>query len=258
MKQILLALSAITLLACSLQRINPEATAEVEITPTLSDSPTLATLCEQKGYTSNADSSCSFIQEGNETQPSLRIHYPIELLPSTLIESTIDTYLADYRAEFMQSFEESHQADSSPWFLEITYAIYHHSPTILSTRFDESWYTGGAHPNLTYTSFTFDSATNTILAFEDLFAEGINPLERIVPLARSGLVEKLSGLGVEVDTTDSSIIEGTNDISDFRNFALTETELLLFFEPYQVAPGAAGPQEIQIPLRSLTGVLRDF
>jgi hypothetical protein len=264
MRQILLLLSMMGLIACSLEATNITPTPGGIPTPTAMEltnipaSPDLASICAEKGYVWQVDETCWFIQEGNESQPTIRIHYPIELLQSSIMEETIDTYLAEYRASFMQNYETNYQPDFGSWFLEIVYDIYHHSPELASLRFNHSEYTGGAHPSQFYKSFTFDAAANTVLAFEDLFAEGIDPLASIMPIARERLLEELAEIGMDADTANMFVPGGTDEASDYRNFALTDTHLLIFFDTAQVAPNAAGPQEIQIPLSELEGVLRDI
>jgi hypothetical protein len=262
MKQILVLLSLISLAACTLQAVDMTPTPGGIVTPTqmtITNTPgsDLAAICAEKGYAWQADDTCWFIQEGNETQPTIRIHYPIELLQSELMESTIDTYLTEYRGNFMANYEEFYQPDFGAWFLEIVYDIYLHSPTVASVRFNQSEYTGGAHPNQSYTSFTFDTAANTVLAFEDLFAEGVDPLASIMPIARERLLEKLAELGMDADTANMFIPNGTDELTDYRNFALTDTDLLLFFDSDQVGPHAIGPQEIAIPISELEGILHD-
>ena len=257
MKQLLLLLSFMTLMACSLQAANPTG----EPIPTSTSAPvlSLAEFCVQKGYTWNdADSSCSFVQEGNETQPTIQFDYPIELIQSALAESTLDSYLNDYRANFMQMYEESYMPEFGSWFTEHSYTIYHHSPTVASVVFTITDYTGGAHPNTYFQSFTFDTAANQVLAFEDIFAEGVDPLASIIPIAREKLLAKLAELGMDADTANMFVPPGTDDLGDFQNFALTDTDLLLFFSQNQVAPSAAGTVQINIPFSELEGLLRDL
>jgi hypothetical protein len=260
MKQILLLLGLLLLSACSLEAVDITPTSggiasptpmDTSITSTPSD---LAAICEQKGYAWQVDNSCWFIQEGNESQPTIRIHYPIELLQSPIMETTIDNYLTEHRTQFMENYEP----EFGSWFSEITYDIYHHLPTVASIRFTESEYTGGAHPNTTFSSFTFDTASNRVLAFEDLFAEGVDPLATIMPIAREKLLVKLAELGMDEETANMFIPTGTDDLSDYQNFALTDSALLLFFEQNQVSPSAAGTQEIEIPFSELDGLLRDL
>jgi hypothetical protein len=53
----------------------------------------------------------------------------------------------------------------------------------------------------------------------------------------------------------SWIEEGAGPNGDnFARWALVEEGLILFFDPYQVAPYAAGPQVVTIPRAALAGV----
>jgi hypothetical protein len=258
---LLLLLSGLGLMACSLQAANPtgEAIPTVTTAPIASPAITLAEICQQKGYTWNdSNSTCRFDQEGNDSQPTIRIQYPIELIQSEFVEASLDNYLNSYRANFMQIYEETYLPEFGSWFSEHSYTIYHHSPSVVSVVFTISDYTGGAHPNTYFQSFTYDTAANQTLAFEDIFAEGVDPLASIIPIAREKLLAKLAELGMDAETANSFVPTGTDDLADFQNFALSDTDLLLFFGQTQVAPSAAGTVQINIPLSELAGLLRDL
>jgi hypothetical protein len=259
MKQILLLLSVFGLLACSLQAApSEEAIPTDTAAPIASPAASLAEICQQKGYTWNdSNSTCRFDQEGNESQPSIRIQYPIELIQSELAEASLDNYLNGYRANFMQIYEENYMPEFGSWFTEHSYTIYHHSPTVASVVFTITDYTGGAAPNTYFQSFTYDTAANQVLAFEDIFAEGVDPLS-IIPIAREKVLAKLAELGMDAETANGFVPTGTDELVDFQNFALSDTDLLLFFGQTQVAPSAAGTVQINIPLSELEGLLRDF
>jgi hypothetical protein len=143
--------------------------------------------------------------------------------------------------------------------MEIRFTIYHHSPSIISIRFDELYLMGGPHHNITLKSFTFDTAANTLLSFEDLFLEGIDPVASIIPLVRPVLASNMSARrGMTVDISDRGIVGGTSELAHFRNFALTDSHLLIFFETNQVASYIEQDQIAEIPLSDLAGILRDF
>ncbi len=42
---------------------------------------------------------------------------------------------------------------------------------------------------------------------------------------------------------------------NYKNWALTPTSIVFFFDPYQVASYAAGPQKVEIPFTSFTSGL---
>jgi hypothetical protein len=250
MQKILMVLALIVLCACSLQ---PASSTETVIIP----APERSSLCEQKGYTWNSDSTCTFEEENEEYR--IEIAYPIELLPSPLIETALDNYIADYRANFMQQVADGNPTPpAAPWFFEMKYTVYHHSPTVLSVQFSELWFLGGAHHNATLKSFSFDLEANQLLAFEDLFEEGVDVLAVIQPLARAALVETMNARGIMIDETNLTLLMDTDELNDFRNFALTESHLLLSLGSYPLAPHLSDQGNVQIPLSALAGSLRNL
>jgi hypothetical protein len=216
--------------------------------------PSPASVCESKGYTYGETGGCNFSQEGSSEQPRIQMNYPILIVQrSPLIESTVDAYITESRADFMQQFEEASRAEGEIWSYELRPAVYPHSDTVLSIHYTEVVDTGEDNPRIAFRSFTFDLAANQLLNFEDLFVEGSDPLAVITPLARDAIMVERFGM-----STSGEVDPGTDDLNDFRNFALTDTYLILFFEPGQVALAYAGAIEVQIPLSDLEGILRDF
>lgn len=80
----------------------------------------------------------------------------------------------------------------------------------------------------------------------------MNHLEILAPLVRDDLSAQLG------DMTDAEwIAMGTDPAEPFnyRSWALTNDALVIYFDPYQVAAYAAGPQVVSIPLADIADVL---
>jgi peptidoglycan-N-acetylglucosamine deacetylase len=142
-------------------------------------------------------------------------------------------------------------ASYAPWTLTMDYETTNHSDDVISIVYTISEYTGGAHPNSYFRTFTFNLTENELIEFDDLFIEGASPLETIAPLVQADLTEQMG------EFADAEWIErGTGeDPLNYQNFALTEDELIFYFPPYQVAAYAAGTFEVRIPLSDLSGIL---
>ena len=85
-----------------------------------------------------------------------------------------------------------------------------------------------------------------------MFVNGAVPLEIISKLAQEDLKKQLG------DMTDASMLEaGTTAATpdNYKNWALTPNSLIFFFDPYQVAAYAAGPQKVEIPFTTLHTLL---
>lgn len=110
----------------------------------------------------------------------------------------------------------------------------------------------GAHPNTFYRTFTFDLATGAELDIADLFIPRSDYLKRLSAISQFELAKTL-GEFADVEY----IAQGTvPDALNFQSFVMDGDALVLLFPPYQVAPYAAGPQSVTIPLSQLADILK--
>jgi len=110
----------------------------------------------------------------------------------------------------------------------------------------------GAHPNTFYRTFTFDLTTGAELDITSLFVPRSDYLRRLSAISQFELAKSL-GEFANVEY----IGQGTKpEALNFQSFVIEKDELVLLFPPYQVAPYAAGSQEVRIPLEQLTEILK--
>lgn len=142
--------------------------------------------------------------------------------------------------EFMEYAKEATQKEIV-YSLYITYKSYIYQ-NYISYVFSISMYTGGAHPDNRILSVNYNVKHNKIIKITDIY----NNLTKLSEISRKLLKNKneINSITLPLDM----ILEGTtpNDYN-FRNYALTDNGVIIFFEPYQVAPYAAGTIEITIP-----------
>jgi hypothetical protein len=217
---------------------------------TLTTSAAQEDVCYEKGGTWNADDTTCIIQH----QIDMDVSYPITLAQYPVVEQTVDTFVAETRSQFLAGVTAPEMFNfPSPggFFLSISYEEYRFSDTVTSLVFTISDYTGGAHPNSYYKTFTFDLEQERVITLGDLFVEGSNPLAVISPIVQQDLITRIG------EMTDPTWIEqGTGENPEnYQNFAITPDALIFFFPPYQVAAYAAGPQQASIPLAQLNAIL---
>lgn len=112
----------------------------------------------------------------------------------------------------------------------------------------------GAHPNVYYRTFTFDTHTGAAVALTDLFSSP-SYLTTLSDAARAGLPGVIAHMEqVAVSEVDTDYIrEGTAPTAE--NFAwwyLDGTTLTLLFPPYQVGPHSLGTVLLPFPLSGRT------
>lgn len=110
----------------------------------------------------------------------------------------------------------------------------------------------GAHPNTFYRTFTFDTASGKELAIQDLFIPRSDYLKRLSAIAEFELSKSL-GEFADLDYIRQGVVA---DAINFQSFAIEEDDLILIFPPYQVAPYAAGTQNVSIPLSQIKDILK--
>lgn len=119
----------------------------------------------------------------------------------------------------------------------------------LLVEWDE-YYPGAAHPSGGSASINYDTTTSRVLSLSDFFRPGSDYVAKLSKLATIELA------GTE-HTDDYAIQHGAGPVeANFKVFTLTDTDLVLHFQPYQVGPGAMGAVDVTIPLTKLTPILR--
>ncbi|RPI99541.1 MAG: DUF3298/DUF4163 domain-containing protein [Chloroflexi bacterium] len=205
-------------------------------------------MCYQKGGTFDAEQQRCVINTGI----IIDIKYPLEAVQYPFVEQTVDEFLNGIRAEYVNSFANMDTTvwSPGPWGLNIDYEVFQFSPDVLSIKFNIGDYTGGAHGNLFFRTYTFDLTQERVLTLTDLFQPGADVLGTIAPIVQQSLATQLG------DMADTQWIQdGTSTLDDYASFAVTPDAQVFYFPPYQVAAYAVGPQTVSIPLADLSGVL---
>jgi len=190
---------------------------------------------------------CSFVNG-----LTIEIEYPTEFADEPWAMNVIDDFLDEQRTAIVDAAEVGSASSPGPYFLGIEYDIFQYEPNVKSILFTISDYTGGAHPNLYYQTFTFNFHNNTVLELDDLLVPSGTPLTTVSTLVIADLVAQM-GVGAD----DSWIAGGAGPTyENYANFVLDADSFTFYFPPYQVAPYAAGPFHVDVPLSSLRSVFR--
>jgi hypothetical protein len=207
-------------------------------------------ICSQKGGIWSAEDTTCNIQHSID----IEISYPVTLAQYPIVEQTVDAFIQETRSQFLAGVTAPEMFTFpvfGGFFLSIAYEEYRFSDEIVTLVFTVGDYTGGAHPNSYYKTFTYHLAQGRELTLFDLFVEGADPLAVISPIVQQDLQTRIGEM-----TDPEWIALGTAENPDnFANFAITPDTLIFFFSPYQVAAYAAGPQQSSIPLSQLSAIL---
>ena len=163
-----------------------------------------------------------------------------------LLEQMVQKEIVVFRDEFTRGpFFDVSTASS----LDVTYTLVSQYADIWSFKFYYSFYTNGAaHPGDFSHTINYDLNAGRELALGDLFIPGSNYLDAI-----SGYC--ITELGKQ-PFFDGPFTNGADPtLENYRNWNITSQGLIITFDTYQVAPGAAGPQVVQIPFDQLRQIV---
>ena len=161
---------------------------------------------------------------------------------SSLVTSEVDAY--------RKSFQELPLTpNSNGSFLEATYVIASQIGDLWSFKFDFSFYAdSAAHPGLNSRTLSYDLGQGRDLALSDLFLPDSNYLELIAEYCLNELHKQ--------PFAESSSLDGAQPTPEnYRNWNIEPGGLMITFDAYQVAPGAAGPQMVVVPYGALTAII---
>jgi hypothetical protein len=113
------------------------------------------------------------------------------------------------------------------------------------------WYgLGAAHGNYGNLTYNYDLITGDLFTLENLFKENINFDEVITFAIRKAIINNPNlpeSLYIDINNmNDNETIEFFK--KDIYNFKINSEGLLIYYNPYEIGPYAAGIIEIQIPL----------
>ena len=162
----------------------------------------------------------------------------------------VDADVADWAHQAVDTFQNTYGEEPDlgvPYELETTYSTTRSTPSVLSIVWKTASYTGGAHGNLEITTTTYDMKRGALIDLYDVFENLDTALDVMSRYCTKALTKSLGDM-----YNDDMLRSGTApEAENFSSFALTPEGIRIFFQPYQVAPWAAGSQVVDIPLDAL-------
>lgn len=176
----------------------------------------------------------------NEEKPNytLTMSFPVDF-PD---QGAVDDFVSQTRTGYLNE-------TNTPTFSGVPYALEMQSmrwatDSTKSVSFEIYENLGGAHPNTWYQTINYDTDRGATIGFDDLFAPGVNPLTAIFPIVQRKLEAEM-GMPTPVSENDGM------DPSHYRNFAITPTDLVFFFDRGELMAGAAGAHTVYVPRNAI-------
>jgi hypothetical protein len=167
--------------------------------------------------------------------------------------NSFKTAESDQEAQATTDLPEETQTST----IDVGYEIRHAADDLISVEFSEGTYSrGAAHPNTGTTVLNYDVKNNRKLALADLFTPKSNYLNVI---SQYCIKEFKSRQQKDKDSMldDEMMKSGAAPSAEnYEAWAITRTGLWITFDPYQVAPYAAGPQYVLVPYSALKEIIK--
>lgn len=144
-------------------------------------------------------------------------------------------------------------------YFNIEYSIINKTANLISIKFlTEVYYAGAAHPSHAIWAVNYSLISGKAINLSDLFKKDSNYLKVISDYSINELTEKAKKQGKEegYEPDLNWIKEGASPKEEnFAYFNLTEKEIIIHFNEYQVDCYAAGPKDVAIPYGKLKDII---
>ncbi len=119
------------------------------------------------------------------------------------------------------------------------------------------WYLrGAAHPSHSLETYVYDFKEARLVEVSELFKPKADYLAALSALSRADLLAQSKQGDVGFSFDKEMVEEGTQPVKEnFSKVLPLKDGLAIYFDEYQVAPYAAGPQQVVIPYAKLKDIL---
>ena len=155
-----------------------------------------------------------------------------------------EAFVSDAEAEFKDTAEEMLSfmgKNYSPMVFTRSFEVGLNQNNLLSITELDYANTGGAHPNTLRTSRTFNLAENKELTLSEVLGKNAADTDSFVKEKFDAYVKET--IGEYIDYYE----EYSEEMLSAVNFRLTEDALVLYYNPYDILPYAAGVPTVEVP-----------
>lgn len=199
----------------------------IEKTLTYSDGTPLAYISCVYPVIKHSDDANTFISEVNQSFKEKAMNY------ATKVEE-------GYSADAALIFEELGSECYRPMYFTLTYDVNENSKSLISFTLCDYQNTNGAHPNQVRESVTYDAISGRKLSLENVLDVSMAQTEaKVYDTFREYMEKNYEGFDAE---TEEMIAQEASNV----NWYLTDEALVMYFNPYQIAPYAFGSPTVEI------------
>jgi len=174
------------------------------------------------------------------------------------VKNLVNSRVSEFKKGMVDPEREVPPDGSMGSDLGIGYTIALARDDLVSIQFTLSSYeSGAAHPNSSSEVLNFDLKNGKALKLGDLFNPGARYLAAISTYCIKDLKRQSKERGADAMLEDEQIQNGAAaNPKNYKSWTVTKRSLGITFDSYQVAPYAAGPQQVSIPYSALKEVIK--
>lgn len=174
-----------------------------------------------------------------------------------IVNQRIENYVTGLSDSFLNDMKDWDNPPDTSFSseFEIGYNVVYSGNDIVSIMLGNySYYAGAAHPNTMTYALNYDLKTGDPIQLNDVFLPNSDYLNVLSKYAQEDLIRQGEETDIEADMWWFD--QGASPKEDnFKVFNLAADSLVITFNPYQVAPYAAGMWEVRIPYKVISAVL---
>ena len=184
------------------------------------------------------------IEEG-----TMKFYMPIVKYENKDISDKINAFIIDKNQKIIDEFKEFSSENSIPaerTQLYLNHSVKYNKYDLFSLAVYGFQYTGGAHGITWKNSITINLKTGQEYTLSDLFK-------------KSSDYEKVLNNAIKAQIKERQWEDGVTftGINADTSFYVTEEVLVIYYQPYEIAPYVFGMLEFYIPIRDLTDIFDD-
>ncbi|WP_346914135.1 DUF3298 and DUF4163 domain-containing protein [Clostridium sp.] len=183
---------------------------------------------------------------------SVNINKPVVKIPKNkAVEEIINNKISKRINDFVEYITNLSIRDNEsnikaglevkPYVININNNVTYNKNNILSLTLHLYSFTGGAHGSTTDESFNFDTNTGNSGAIEDFLGNNKNYNKIILDNIKSTISKN-------PELYFKEVVDKLNMIPYNQKFFLTDKDLVVYFDEYEIAPYVAGSPKFYIPL----------
>lgn len=159
-----------------------------------------------------------------------------------------EKFISEVKSDYMQDADEIYKdmgVDYRPMEFTLSYGIETNRDGVLSITEYNYMDSNGAHPNHANYSKTFDMNNSKEFKFTDVLTGSEEEVEKTVYEAFKNYFKEID-VAYGTETFDEEVDKNLSENAGKVNWYLTDNSLVMYYNPYDVAPYAAGSPSVEI------------